>query len=300
MPCPWASPERCGLLPRRLVRESNPSHPIDSGVATQSRHEASFNIVYRVESRGVTDGDRTRLRRVTTCPRRQTSTVTMTVGHPGIAPGSLALQASAITRLAHDPLTLVSAPTEGDEDEPARAEGIEPSRGRLTTGCLTIGLHSQKMTRSPRLLPATSSPRRESFERCWCLRRQRRPRSARWDARPGRPACDVEFSRIGAREGVSIQRRSQASPPWRQNAAVVPRAGLAPALPVSETRVLTLDDLGRRREIPDGTSRASRLGGDRTLASPGKSRVRFCYATSLWSGTRGASPSSAKSRVPYC
>ena len=117
----------------RPVRESNPSHSRDSGAATPVASRAFKREPTRLR---VTDGDRTRLRRVTACPRRQTSTVTMRtpVGRRGVAPRSLGLQPSAITRPAHDPLRARSrAPR-------APAEGIEPSRVRLTAGCLTIRL----------------------------------------------------------------------------------------------------------------------------------------------------------------
>ena len=54
-------PDRTHPMAQRLVRESNPSHPIDSGVATQSRHEA--NEEPRTE-RSTLDGNRTRVFRL--------------------------------------------------------------------------------------------------------------------------------------------------------------------------------------------------------------------------------------------
>jgi hypothetical protein len=79
----------------RLVGESNPSHSMDSGAATP------------VASRGsrVTGGNRTHLHAFTARPRprRVPSHRIHFVGRRGLAPRSPALQAGAITRLAHDP-----------------------------------------------------------------------------------------------------------------------------------------------------------------------------------------------------
>jgi hypothetical protein len=64
--------------------------------------------------------------------------------------------------------------------------------------------------------------------------------------------------------------------PERRAVRAVSGAGIEPALPVSEASVLPLDD-------PESKLGLRRPGGARTLASPGKSRVRCRYATSLLS-----------------
>ena len=99
---------------KRPVGESNPSHTVDGGIATPVASRAH----------GVTDGDRTRLRRFTACPRRQTSTATTKRREPspGVEPDLPAYGAGA---RPHEPRGHAAAPAEGIEPS------SEPVNGRL-------------------------------------------------------------------------------------------------------------------------------------------------------------------------
>jgi hypothetical protein len=131
---PLASPGcRPGTLPLsydpddgRLVGESNPSHSMDSGAATPVASRGS----------GCDGWESNPPPRVHGAPSSQTSTVTTIhiVGRRGLAPRSPALQAGAITRLAHDP-RFAPEPSSGIEPEPPAYEtGARPIELRGRSG----------------------------------------------------------------------------------------------------------------------------------------------------------------------
>lgn len=145
-----------------------------------------------------------------------------------------------------------------DERARAPAEGIEPSRLRLTAGCLTIRLRWNEKT-GGRGQPA---PRRLASSCQRAVPLQRAEKSVHPDGEPS-----GRFRGQGSNLHCWVQR--PASCRWT---------------------------------TPDRDLNLRRLGGDRTLASPGKSRVRCRYATSLLSvgGTQGIRTliPPVKSRVP--
>ena len=87
-------------------------------------------ITRRESSTGVADGNRTRLRTFTECPRRQTSTATRR--RIGGSSWGRTTFSWVSTRRYHS--------TSSRPDVWAPAEGIEPSMDRLTAGCLTTRL----------------------------------------------------------------------------------------------------------------------------------------------------------------
>ena len=122
------------LVTMALRPKETATRDAKSFIARQSGHASirAFESLRRLElaetfgfepmysslhSPSVTDGDRTRLRRVTACPRHQTSTVT--------------------TSHYETRCTMFRAAR-------APAEGIEPPNLRLTVGCLTIRLRWKK------------------------------------------------------------------------------------------------------------------------------------------------------------
>jgi hypothetical protein len=151
------------------------------------------------------------------------------VGRRGLAPRSPGFRPGAITRLAHDPVR-----------DAAPAEGIEPSKDRLTAGCLTIRL---RWNETPRVVAEAAA----------------------------RGVVGIELSKIGARRRADESVRASAggarSSGGRDRTCIAGVRGQRP--PVERPRIV-VSTVGSRR-----------LGGDRTLASPVKSRVRYRYATSL-------------------
>jgi hypothetical protein len=158
----------------RLVGESNPSHPMDSGAATPV---ASRGI------RGVAYGNRTRLDGATTHPRHQTSNVTMqrraaarrwaVVDSHHVLPlfrRTLSLdQLTALmfygkeslpsTRPKAEAMPPSLSPATGAAwQRLAPAEGVEPSKDRLTAGCLTIRLRWKDWWGTPSRLRPKSPP----------------------------------------------------------------------------------------------------------------------------------------------
>ena len=168
---------------KRPVGESNPSHPMDSGAATP------------VASRGhcgVTDGNRTHLRRVTACPRPRRVPPPCSshfVGRRGVAPRSLGLQPGAITRLAHDPLRPLA--------------GFEPVVARLKDE------HPHLWTTAALLEPSSGiEPELPVYET---------------GARPS--SCKGKIHRVSARRGVmvpEILHGERLKPLWEGDAAVRP------------------------------------------------------------------------------
>ena len=163
----------------------------------------------------------------------------------------------------------------------APAEGIEPPSDRLTAGRLAIRPRWNESPSCNRALVLFC--RIERADEAREGRRRRRPPSFSFGIgfQGTRPAdAGSKFGRADpepslTRDGPGLRRAAQG---WDHESACL-----------------------RKARARGGDRRWScGLGGDRTLASPVKSRVRFRYATSPKSGTRGGRTlvSPVKSRVP--
>ncbi len=163
----------------------------------------------------------------------------------------------------------------------APAEGIEPPSDRLTAGRLAIRPRWNETPSCNRALILFCRIERSDDAREG--RRRRCPPSFSFGIgfQGTRPAdAGSKFGR--ADPEVPDEGRPRPAPSWRRGGTTRARAS-------------------EKARAHGGDRRWScGLGGDRTLASPVKSRVRFRYATSPKSGTRGGRTlvSPVKSRVP--
>lgn len=129
----------------------------------------------------------------------------------------------------------------------APAEGIEPSKYRLTAGCLTIRLRWNIC--SPRACGLLPTHRARSLSR---------------------------------RNGGAVSQRARGET-WRQlfterappEGGTDPGTGFEPVFLDSETSVLPARRSRNEPRRPASRGRSGRSGGNRTLSRPGKSRVRF-------------------------